>query len=117
MIVLKSCNRIWLKQLFESEVRQCPCKVLLSCERLGVTVRSRSSSQEHIALMSSAGQQESIPALGLPQGQEKSQLQHFCCQQSKHYFILPSVSLSSLLFLFHTEKRLPFSAISLCSTA
>lgn len=112
--MLKSYNRIWLKQLFKSEVHQCPYKVLLSHERLSVTVGSHSSSQECIALMSSAGQQELIPALGLPQGQEKSQLQHFCWQQSKHYFTLPSVSFSSLLFLFHTEKGLlPFSTVSL----
>lgn len=112
--MLKSYHRIWLKQLFKSKVHQCPYKVLLSHERLSMTVRSHSSSQEHITLMSSAGQQEPIPALGLPWGQKRSQLQHFCWQQSKHYFTLPSVSLSSLLFLFHTEEGLlPFSAISL----
>lgn len=97
-----------LKLLFKSKGHQCLCKVLLSHERHSVTVRSHSSSQEHITLMSSAGLQEPVPALGLPQGQERSQLQHFCWQRSKHYFTLPSVSLS-LVYYFCFIQRKVFS--------
>lgn len=109
-------RRVWLKLLFKPKVHQCLCEVLLSRERHSVTVRSHSSSQEHIALMSSAGQQEPIPALGLPRGQERSQLQHFCWQQSKHYFTLPSVSLS-LVYYFCSMQRKVFFTVCISLTA
>lgn len=96
-----------LKLLFKSRVRQCLCKLLMSHERHSVTVRSHSSSQEHITLMSSAGQQELIPALGLPRGQERSQLQHFC-DRDPSIILLFHLFLSLVYYLCSIQRKVFF---------